>query len=111
MIMKRKNGFTLIEIVIFIVATSVLAAAVLSASNVGLLKAPNIANQITANMIAQECMEWLVGNRILNGYNTYSCPSTPAAGNLCASPSGYTVSPSVACTTLIGDSNFKTLTV
>lgn len=107
---QKYKGFTLIEVVIFIVGTAILASAILSASNIGLLKAPGLANQITANMLAQQCMEWLVGNRVLNGYNALSCPSTPSA-TLCNSPSGYTISPSVACTTLNSDSNFKTITV
>lgn len=107
---RNATGFTLIELVIFIVISAFLIAAVLLAGNTTLLKAPAISNQIAANMLAQQCMEWLLGNRRLNGYNIYSCPSTPT-GTLCNSPAGYTVTPSVVCTTLGADSNFKTLTV
>ena len=107
---KHSSGFTLIEIVIFVVATAILAAAVLTAGRTGLISAPATSNQISANMLAQQCMEYLLGARLLSGYDTFTCPSTPS-GTLCNSPSGYTVTPNVVCTTLSGSANFKTLTV
>ena len=106
----KSSGFTLVELIIFIVATAILAASLMLAGRTGLFSASSTADQIQANMLAQQCMEWLLGERLLRGYNTWACPSTPT-GTLCNSPSGYTVTPSVTCTTLSGNSNFKTLTV
>lgn len=108
--MNKMHGFTLIEVVIFIVATAILAAAVLLAGRTSILSAPVTSNQVGANFLAQQCMEWLLGRRVLNGYNTMSCPSTPT-GAMCTAPSGFTITPSVTCTTLGSDTNFKTLTV
>jgi Tfp pilus assembly protein PilV len=107
---KNYSGFTLIEIVIFIVVTAVIVGTILRAGGTGLLSAADTENQVTANLLAQQCMEWMLGNRRLNGYTTYTCPSTPG-GTLCASVTGFTVSNSVVCTTLGADSNFKTLVV
>lgn len=109
--MKNSHfGFTLIEVVIFIVVTSIIVGVILRAGSAGLLSSGDTREQVTANMLAQQCMDWMLGNRRLNGYNIYSCPSTPG-GTLCANVTGYTVTNSVTCTTLSGNTNFKTLSV
>lgn len=108
---KFISGFTLIEVVIFIVVSGIIVTTILRASSTGLLGSGESTEQITANNLAQQCMDWMLGNRRLNGFNTYSCPSTPG-GSLCTTVTGYTVSNSVTCTTIGADTtNFKTLTV
>jgi Tfp pilus assembly protein PilV len=107
---KFLAGFTLIEVVIFIIVTGIIVGTILRASSTGLLGSSSSSQQIMANNIAQQCMDYMLGNRRLNGYTVYSCPSTPG-GSLCTTIAGYTLSNSVTCTTLSGNSNFKTLTV
>ncbi len=103
-------GFTFIELVIFIVVSSIIAVTIFKASTTSLLGSGGTSDQITANNIAQQCMDYMLGNRRLNGYTTYSCPSTPG-GSLCTTQAGFTLTNSVTCTTLGSDTNFKTLTV
>jgi type II secretory pathway pseudopilin PulG len=104
------SGFTLIELVIFVVITSIIASTIFIAEKTSLIGSPSATKQIAANMLAQQCMEKLLGSRRLKGYNTLSCPSSPS-GTLCSTSGGYTVTANVTCTTLNGNSNFKTITV
>lgn len=108
--MKKIRGFTLIELIIFIVLTAIVAATIFLPVQQSYMNASKISNQYTANLLAQQCMEWLLGNRLLNGYTALACPSTPT-GVLCNSSGDFTITPSVTCTTLGSDTNFKTISV
>jgi type II secretory pathway pseudopilin PulG len=108
--LKKNAGFTLIELVMFIIVTGILAAALLLALSMGLVKTPNQQQAIIATNTARQCMEWIVGQRRLNGYSTYTCGASTTP-SFCTAPSGYTVSASFACTTISGDSNYDTVTV
>jgi type II secretory pathway pseudopilin PulG len=103
-------GFSYIELLVFIIVTSILMTVLLLASTTALRGAPAVQNQWVALETARGCMEWFVDQRRLNGYATITCPSTPSTSN-CAVPSGFSASASVACTTWGGDSNYKTITV
>jgi hypothetical protein len=92
------------------VISAIIMTTIMRAGSTGLIGSSDSTEQMIANNLAQQCMDWMLGNRRLNGYNVYSCPSIPG-GSLCASVTGYTISNAVACTTLGSDTNFKTLTV
>lgn len=108
--MSRQAGFTLIEILVFIVVSSLLMSVILVGANTAMRDAPSTHNQWVAIQTARRCMEWFLQQRQLNGYSALTCPSTPSAA-ACSTPSGYSVSTSVACTTWNSDSGYKTLTV
>jgi len=108
--MSRQQGFTLVEILVFLVVSGLLMTTILLAAENALRKAPSIHQQWTALQTARGCMEWLLEQRRLNGYSVYGCPSTPSI-SACPVPSGYSVSASVSCTTWSSDSAYKTITV
>ncbi len=103
-------GFTLIEILLFIVISSFLMTIIILSATTALQKSPSTHQQWDALQAARGCMEWFLDQRRLNGYSTLSCPSTPSTTN-CNAPSGYTITASVNCTTYSSDTNYKTITV
>ncbi len=107
---KRHDGFALIEVVVFIVVTSLVMTTLLLSATTALRNSPSIHQQWVALQTAKRCMEWFLDQRRLNGYTALTCPSTPSA-SACSAPSGYSVSNSVACTTWNSDTEFKTITV
>ena len=106
----KQRGFTLIEALVFIVVSGLLLSVLLLGSVTALRKAPNVHQQWLAMQLARQCMEWFIEQRRLNGYTTFSCPSTPSA-SACAAPSGFSVNTSVSCTTWNSDTHYKTITI
>jgi len=107
--MRKENGFTLIELVIFIVVTSILASTLMLALVTALKSSPNVNKLMIATFTAEECMEWFIGQRRLNGFSSLTCPNTTVP-SFCTAPSGYTLAVNISCTTINGDSNYKTIT-
>jgi type II secretory pathway pseudopilin PulG len=107
--MKNELGFSLIELVIFIIIMALLAAAI---AVVGLpfLSAPTVHQDIFAKETAAQCMEWYLGQNYVNGYSSITCPSTTVPG-FCTTPTGYTLSVNITCTTYNSDTNYKTIVV
>jgi len=105
----REAGFTLIELIVFIIVSSLLFTTILLGANQALKSAPAIHQQWGAIQAAKRCEEWFLEQRRLNGYSSLSCPSTPSAS--ACSTSGYSISTTISCTTWNGDSNYKTITV
>ncbi|OGT41971.1 MAG: hypothetical protein A3F42_07270 [Gammaproteobacteria bacterium RIFCSPHIGHO2_12_FULL_37_34] len=106
----KQRGFTLIEALVFIVVSGLLLSVLLLGSVTALRNAPNVHQQWLAMQLARQCMEWFIEQRRLNGYTTFSCPSTPSA-SACAAPSGFSVNTSVSCTTWNSDTHYKTITI
>lgn len=104
------QGFTLIEVLVFIVVTSLVMSTILLSAFNGLRRSPSVHQQWVAIETARSCVEWFLNQRRLNGYDTISCPSssTPAA---CTAPAGYTVNTSITCSTWNTDANYKTITI
>ncbi len=105
-----QSGFTLIELIVFIVVTSILASTILLTMLTATQNTPAMHHQMIATETAEQCMEWFIGQRRMNGYSSLSCPSTPSP-TLCSAPTGYTISTNISCTTISGDANYKTITV
>lgn len=103
-------GFTLIEVLVFIVVSGLLMSTILLSATTALRESPSVHQQWVALQTARQCMEWFLDQRRLNGYAILSCPSTPSA-TACSAPSGYSVSTSVTCTTWNSDTEYKTITV
>jgi len=111
---KKQKGFTLIEIVIFIVVMSIISVVILS-TYTRLLKGLYVEHPETvAIKSATTCMEYFIGQRYISGYDatTLSCTTPFSLPAYCSSNqvSGYSVS--VTCNTDLVDSvNYKVFTV
>ena len=111
---KAENGFTLIEIVIFITIMGIIGVTILAAMNAVLSGSRLSGRQSVAMYTATKCSEWYLKQRYLYGFNSaaLACPST-VRPSFCTAPTGYTITTNVACTQLYGEvgSNYKTITV
>ncbi len=108
--MKKQDGFTLIELVIFI--------AVL-ATGVGVLiplitttrYTHNLNQQTEAMQLAQQRMELILADERIKGFSAFSDPCTGGTPpTICTPPSGYTVE-AVIANNWEGDTNYKVITV
>lgn len=108
--MKKQFGFTLIELVIFIMITGVMASTILLTFRQTLKATPAQHNNYIAFQSARACLDGMLGEKGMFGYFFFTCPSTTVPGN-CLAPSGYTMAVTTACTTLNGDNQYKTITV
>lgn len=106
----RAAGFSFIEVLVFIIVSSLLMSVILLGANTALRQSPAVHQQWVAMQAAQQCMEWFINQRNSNGYSSLTCPSTPAP-TACSAPTGFSVSASIACTTWNSDANYKTITV
>lgn len=110
MMKLASRGFTLIEVLVFVIITSLVMSTILLSATTALRNTPSAHNQWVALETAKRCMEWFVVQRRVNGYASLTCPSTPSPA-ACSAPSGFTVSTSITCTTWNTDTGFKTVTV
>lgn len=111
--MMKQAGFTLIELVLFIIITSILASAILLAYVDALGKSPIILQNTIATETARQCAEWYLGYRRLNGYTGISganCTNPLTLPGICTVPSGYTLTGTCVATTVRGDANYETIT-
>lgn len=93
----RMNGFTLIEVAIFIVTIGILVGTVLLPISEGLVDTDKQFNGVNAIALAQERMELILANRRAVGFSTLAdpCSLTPSAAN-CVAPTGFTVTSTIA---------------
>lgn len=103
-------GFTLIEVIVFIVVTGLVMSTLLLSANTALRNSPSVSQQWIALQTAKRCMEWFLVQRRVNGYSSLTCPSTPSP-SACSAPSGFTVTNSITCQTWNSDAAYKTVTV
>jgi hypothetical protein len=108
--MIREAGFSLVEILVFLIVTALMMTTFFLSGNTALRNAPSVHQQWIAMQVARGCMEWFLDQRRLNGYTALTCPSTPSA-SACIAPSGFSISNSVSCTTWNSDTHYKTITV
>lgn len=106
----KTEGFTLIELIIFIVVVGLLAAGILLAFNNILAKSVTPHDQNLAVQLAKERMEIILGQRWAVGFAGFSDPCDPGPGPaLCSAlPSGFAVASTI---TTLADPNFKSITV
>ncbi len=105
---NNQHGFTLIELVVFIAVTSILASTLLLSFQTTLMKTPPVHYDLIATQLADQCMEGFIGERRLLSYSNaaLACSGSPTLPTVCTTsiPAGYTVSASITCTpTLSGD--------
>ncbi len=109
---NRMKGYSLIELIVFIVIIGLVSVALLIPLNFISEKSPNPINQTTALMLAQERMELIIGQRQLVGFTNFTDPcavgSPPA---ICTNPiTGFTVSTPVISTITSGKQMVVTVT-
>jgi prepilin-type N-terminal cleavage/methylation domain-containing protein len=108
--MNTCKGFTLVELIIFIVISGILGSTILLGLNQVSRKSPTVEQQVIATATAVQCMEWFLGQRRSNRFSSLPCPSSSVPA-FCSTPTGYTLSASISCTTLNSDTQYKTITV
>lgn len=111
--MIKQTGFTLIEVLVLIIVSSLLATTILLSLATATNKMPKQLQNTIALQTARQCMEWFIGQRRLqfgNGYLSVTCPSSTVPA-FCTSPSGYTLAVNISCTTINSDANYKTITI
>lgn len=109
---KSNRGFTLIEVIIFILVMGIIGVTVLISMDTVLRGGSTSKQKTVALQTASQCMEWYLNQRHLNGFSAIPCPSTTVP-SFCTPPSGYTISTNISCTQLYGETgaNYKTITV
>ncbi len=106
------SGYTLIELIVFIVVIGVTLTGTLISLNTISEKSPTSNYQIKAVSYAQERMELILGQRRLKSFSTFTDPCAGASPpSICSNPTGYTISAAINATTINGDSNYKTIIV
>ncbi|MEK6731715.1 MAG: type II secretion system protein [Pseudomonadota bacterium] len=109
--MRKQNGFTLIELTLFITIMSFLGVGILSAFYVSLHSAPDIQNSARASELAQQRMELIVGSKEVSGFASTVDPCVASPGlAVCAAPAGFTVSSNIVGN-WGGNANYKDITV
>jgi type II secretory pathway pseudopilin PulG len=105
--MIRHFGFSLIELIMFVLVTAILASTILLTFTATSAKVPGLIYSDTANQLAIQCMEGLMGQRRVNGYTgifLVACPNTPATlPAVCSSSSSdYTITTAITCGPILG---------
>jgi type II secretory pathway pseudopilin PulG len=108
--MRKQCGFTLIEVILFIMVMAIMAKVILLPIVEVNSGTPTSLRNLTAMQSANKCIEWFIGQRRLIGYSTVTCPSSTVPG-FCSVPTGYTLAVNIVCTTINTDANYKTVTV
>lgn len=113
--LHRQKGFSLVELVVFIVVIGVAISSVFLAFQTALTQTPYGNSQTVATLLAQGRMDFILGQRRLIGFANFSdlCTSVspPAICTLPAAITGYTITSSITTTTIGSDSNYKIITV
>ncbi|MDR3492174.1 MAG: type II secretion system protein [Gammaproteobacteria bacterium] len=116
--MNKLHGFTLVELLMFIVITSILASTILLTSQIALQEIPSTHSNLLGRNIAMACIEGFVAERRTLGFSdaklaaaapvaVVNMPVTCTTGT----PAGFTVSANITAATLNADTNFKTIQV
>jgi len=85
------RGFTLIEVVVFIVVVGVAAVALLQMFRQMLPRSPTPAQMAQASQLAQERLELIMGRRSVVGFAGLNDPCSGSPPPLCNTTYGYTV--------------------
>lgn len=111
---KNSAGFTLIELVIFIVIIGIAVSGIFLAFSTALQQTPLVNPQTTANELASARMEIIIGQRRMNGFTTLTDPcvsSPPAVCTVPAGITGFTITSTISAYTVGSDSNYKIIDV
>lgn len=113
MFQLKQQGFSIIELVIFIIIIGILSNSLLLGLNQAVLYSGIPRNTPQASFLANARMQIILMNRAINGYSSLSDPCTSSPGlAICVPLSNYATANnfSVATPTISG-SNPKTVTI
>lgn len=103
--MRRTSGYTMIELVIFIIVIGIIATTILASFNVSLEKTPVITRVAKAIDIAQQRMDVILGQKQVAGFNSFADPcSVPSALPFCDADVAYTVTSNISLGFVNGNS-------
>ena len=106
----KKSGFTLIELIVFIVIISI-AASILFPILLSLRFSGTLPDQTVAQQLARSRMELILEQRIVLGFGGLSDPCSGASPpTICTPPTGYTIS-AVIANNWSGDTHYQIITV
>lgn len=109
--LRRARGFSLIEAIVFIVVTGVMAAALAVAFGGTLRGSPQAGELDRMAELTQQRMELILAQRRAAGFAAFADPCAPGPGPAaCAVPGGYTVTAGIA-PGWTDPANFKVVTV
>lgn len=104
------KGFSLVEMVIFIVIVAIISTSLMKGAESVLAYTPGLNNETQAIEAADRCIDWYVGQRYMKGYDNVSTGTTTPS--YCTVPTGFTITTNVALTSMFSETNaFKTVTV
>lgn len=120
--MQKNHGYTLIELVTFITILGLVSAMILSGTVLSLRYSPIANKQLISTQAASGCLEYILGQRDLNGfdYNSQNCPGSPEetiTPSFCTNlttPNNFTITVKISCTTIpniSGAQKFKMIEV
>ncbi|OGT27062.1 MAG: hypothetical protein A3I77_02435 [Gammaproteobacteria bacterium RIFCSPLOWO2_02_FULL_42_14] len=113
--MKKNNvGFTLIELVIFIVIIGFVVTSVFIAFNTTLQKTSSVNPQTTAIALASARMDIIIGSRRMNGFTGLTDPCVSGSPAVCTALSaitGYTITSTLTPYAIGSDSNYRIINV
>lgn len=103
------NGFSLIEVIVFIVVLGVLVAGLVVAFGSQLQNSPVAGRLDSAAELAQQRMELILAQRRATGFAGFTDPCPGPA--ICTPPTGYTVTSSIVAGYGGDPTNYKVVTV
>ena len=103
------GGFSLIEVIVFIVILGVLAAGLVVAFSSPLRNSPEAGRLDLAAELAQQRMELILAQRRATGFGGFTDPCPGPA--ICTPPTGYTVTSSIVAGYGGDPTNYKVVTV
>ena len=104
-----RNGFSLIEVIVFIVVLGVLAAGLVVAFSSPLRNSPQAGRLDLVAELAQQRMELILAQRRAVGFAAFVDPCPGPA--ICTPPTGYTVTSSIVAGYGGDPTNYKVVTV
>lgn len=108
---KRMQGITLVELVVFIVIIGLAGAAIVPLTN-SLSLGSNQTDQLRALQLARARMELILASKHLNGFNNFTDPCLDASPpSICTLPSGFSIATPTISSGWSGSNEYKQITV
>jgi prepilin-type N-terminal cleavage/methylation domain-containing protein len=108
---KLPRGFSLIEMIVFIVITGIAVTTLAITLQTVLQKSPLSNIQTTAIGLAQERMDLILGQKQEKGFTNFFDPCKVASPPSYCLFTGYNIDSTISTTTISGDSNYKIISV
>ena len=91
-----QSGYTLIELVVFMVVVAIAAAGILLGFNTALTTYPEEVKMRRAMEIATTRLEYVAGQAKIVGFNSFADNCSGSSPDICDTPSGYSVSTTIS---------------